>query len=197
MEPSKVFSLLTPFVILLITFVIIPVIKRKIDESKTFFELPTQVQIEAIDYISKYEKSKASLKSIHHKMKMEGYRLSENMTFSEKIIKFYYLDKSKNARFSRTLLKAQGIYKIKEDSISIRYSSLFLLLFFIVATFYLFFFGFVTFNYRLSFLLNFFSIVLMGLGFLYAYVVGFIAYQYIVFYRGKNRFNEFNTVSFK
>lgn len=115
-EYLKLFS---PFILLFITLIVVPLVKRKYDSWKTFFELPTNKKVDALEYLSNPELGTNALKALTHKIKMRDYRLHEDLDLSRKIVSYYYEAGGKNVRFSRCLLKGQGLYKSVKGNISI------------------------------------------------------------------------------
>jgi len=189
---SDIFKAATPFIILLITALVIPLLKRGNESRKTFFELPTGVKIEAIDYILAYKHTAHPLKSLSHQIKMEGYKLDNEVDFSSKVIKFYYNNRSKNARFCRNLLKARGMYSVDKARIAFKSSMFACLIMFYGLAFAQVFFGYKLYNPNATGIINAipsYSLVLGGVA--YACVVLLITYQCIVIGVSKRRFNKF------
>lgn len=192
MTASEIFKISTPFIILIISALIIPLLKRGNELRKTFFELPAGVKTEAIDYLLNYEETNQPMKTLSHKIKMEGYKLDKDVKFSTKVIKFYYHDRSKNARFCRNILKARGMYSVNEAKISFRPAMYLGLLIFSLAAAFQIWFGHKIYNPDAPGIVDVipsFSLVASGVA--YACVVSYIIIQCIVIKVSKERFNEF------
>jgi len=189
---GDIFKAATPFIILMITALVIPILKRGNELRKTFFELPTGVKIEAIDYILAYKHTQHPLKSLSHKIKMEGYKLDKDVDFSSKVIKFYYSNRSKNSRFCRNLLKSRGMYSVDKVKIAFKPVMLFFLVIFSVLAFVQFILAFRFYNPNVTGIINAIpSVSLVIGGVVYAGVVLLITYQCIIIGFSKKRFNEF------
>lgn len=192
MTVSEIFKVTTPFIILIISALVIPLLKRGNESRKTFFELPADVKTEAIDYLLKYKETNQPMKTLSHKIKMEGYKLDEDVKFSTKVIKFYYHDRSKNARFCRNVLKARGMYSVNEAKIYFRPSMYLGLLIFSLAAAFQIWFGHIIYNPDAPGIVDVipsFSLVASGVA--YACVVSYIIIQCIVIKVSKERFNKF------
>jgi len=193
MTASEIFKISTPFIILIISALVIPLLKRGNELRKTFFELSAGVKNEAIDYLLNYKETNQPLKTLSHKIKMEGYKLDKDVKFSTKIIKFYYHDRSKNARFCRNVLKARGMYSVNEAKISFRPAMyLSLLIFSLIAAFQIWF-GHKIYNPDSTGIVDALpSFSLVAGGVVYACVVSYIIIQCIVIKVSKKRFNDFD-----
>jgi len=193
MTASEIFKISTPFIILIISVLFIPLLKRGNELRKTFFELSAGVKTEAIDYLLNYKDTNQPLKTLSHKIKMEGYKLDKDVKFSTKIIKFYYHDRSKNARFCRNVLKARGMYSVNEAKISFRPAMYLGLLFFSLAAAFQIWFGHKIYNPDATGIVDALpSFSLVAGGIVYACIVFYIIIQCIVIKVSKKRFNDFD-----
>lgn len=193
MTASEIFKISTPFIILIISALVIPLLKRGNELRKTFFELSAGVKTEAIDYLLNYKETNQPLKTLSHKIKMEGYKLDKDVKFSTKIIKFYYYDRSKNARFCRNLLKARGMYSVNEAKISFRPAMYLGLLIFSLAAAFQIWFGHKIYNPDATGIVDALpSFSLVAGGVVYACVVSYVIIQCIVIKVSKKRFNDFD-----
>ena len=193
MTASEIFKISTPFIILIISALVIPLMKRGNELRKTFFELSAGVKTEAIDYLLNYKETNQPLKTLSHKIKMEGYKLDKDVKFSTKIIKFYYHNRSKNARFCRNVLKARGTYSVNEAKISFRPAMYLGLLIFSLAAAFQIWFGHKIYNPDATGIVDALpSFSLIAGGVVYACVVSYIIIQCIVIQVSKKRFNDFD-----
>lgn len=192
MTASEIFKISTPFIILIISALVIPLLKRGSELRKTFFELPAAVKTEAIDYILNYKETSQPMKTVSHKIKMEGYKLDKDVRFSRKVIEFYYQDRSKNARFCRNVLKARGVYSVNEAKIAFRPSMYLGLLIFSLAGAFQVWFGHKIYNPDAPGIVNAIpSYSLVAGGVVYACVLFYIIIQCIIIKVSKKRFNDF------
>lgn len=113
------FKITSPFIMLAISWIIKPLIMKFYSSWVSFFSLPTNEKIEAIEYINGFKKSSNTIKKLKHTMRISDYKLHENTDFSRCVIGFYYADRSKNAYFSKSLLRAKGLYVFDCGRISI------------------------------------------------------------------------------
>jgi len=126
-------KVLSPFIVLFITLILAPSIKRIYNSWKTFFELSTSVKIEALNYLLNPEVSKNTLKTLTHKIKMRDFKLHEDIELSKKAIAFYYEPTSYSSSFSRVLLRAKGLYKSNNGIVEVFAGGIFIsILFFIL-----------------------------------------------------------------
>lgn len=118
MELSIVESikLAAPFFQIIVTVILIPLIKKGYESRRTFFSLPLQKKMDAIAYLKRHQPSDNRLEKAKHKIIMGGYRLSNDVNFSRKIIEFYYDNEEENARFCKVLL-SERYYYCHENSV--------------------------------------------------------------------------------
>lgn len=62
-EYVEFFKMLSPFIILAISVILIPWIKRIYSSYMSFFSLPTSRKIEELEYVNGYRKSSNTLKN--------------------------------------------------------------------------------------------------------------------------------------
>ncbi|KTQ46827.1 hypothetical protein [Enterobacter cancerogenus] len=80
-EYVEFLKMLSPFIILAISTILIPWIKRFYSSYISFFSLPTSKKIEAIEYINGYKKSSNTLEKLKHKIIISDYKLHENTDY--------------------------------------------------------------------------------------------------------------------
>ncbi|EPR0422770.1 hypothetical protein ACUZIT_004367 [Enterobacter hormaechei] len=133
------FKILSPFIILTISVILIPLIKKLYYSYVSFFSLPTNKKIEAMEYISEYKESSNTLKKLKHKIIINDYKLHENTDFSKCVISFYYENIIRNEYFSKSLLRIKGLYVIDKDRIHINIKNVLFALVFWLLTLFLYF----------------------------------------------------------
>lgn len=182
----------SPFILLFVTLVLVPFIKRAHNSWKTFFELSTSVKIEALNYLLNPEISKNTLKLLTHKIKMRDFRLHEDIELSKKAIAFYYEPTGHSSSFSRTLLKAKGLYKSNNGIVKVFASGLFLNIFLFILGFGAIVWGLYMLSTKPQFLSDsVFSFSILLAGFLTSLTASILAYQYVIIIKGVRTFNAY------
>ncbi|EPY5209398.1 hypothetical protein VSR89_15735 [Klebsiella pneumoniae] len=122
MELSIVESikLAAPFFQIIVTVILIPLIQKGYESRRTFFSLPLQKKMDAIAYLKSHQPSDNKLEKAKHKIIMGGYRLSNDVNFSRKIIEYYYDNEETNARFCKAILSERYYYCFENGVIKTR-----------------------------------------------------------------------------
>lgn len=118
-EYVEFLKMLSPFIILIISTVLIPRIKTLYSSYISFFSLSTSKKIEIIDYINEYKKSSNTLGKLKHRIMISDYKLHEDTELSKCVISFFYEDIGKNGYFAKSLLRTKGLYVYEDKRISI------------------------------------------------------------------------------
>lgn len=192
MEWSEIFKVASPFIILIITTVIIPYVKNRSNLKKTFFDLPAAEQIDAIDYIKSYQPETKSLSVLAHRIKMKGYKLDEDKDFSSKLICFYYNNQSKNRRFSEKVLKIRGMYSYDKGKITFNGLHVLFLLCIIALPCVSFWVWYTFYNPISSSTVLTFSFMLLSIIIVQAFLIIPLVYRTLNIFINKRRFNKFN-----
>lgn len=192
MEFSEFFKVASPFIILIITTVVIPYVKNRSNLKKTFFDLPAAEQIDAIDYIKNYNAEKKSLSVLAHKIKMKGYKLDEDKDFSSKLICFYYNNQSSNRGFCETLLKMRGMYSYNNGIITFKRSQVLFLLGIIALSGISYWSWHIFYNPNSASTSLIFSYILLSFIIAQALLIIPLVYRTLRIYFNKRRFNKFN-----
>jgi hypothetical protein len=123
---------------------------------------------------------------------MDGYKLHKDVGFSPKVINFYYDDKSKNRRFSRSVLKVMGIYTVKDEKIVFKPVMILGMIIFWLLGLLQLGMGFYFYNPDVKDIVNAipsFSLILSGLN--YTFFMLIITYQGMIIWWNRKRFEDF------
>ncbi|EOC1472602.1 hypothetical protein ACM915_000457 [Cronobacter turicensis] len=187
-ETLKTFA---PYILLVINLLVVPLLKRGYNSLLTFFSLPAGQQIEAIDYLQSAKIPTGSMGGLKHKIKMIGFKLHEDIDLSKCIIRLYYENRSKNSYLAKNLLRAKGMYAIKDNALNIRWSMTWLVLFFASLSAGEFYLSYMLFNNVAVDELNLIPAwVLLICSLVYGGTAFNFTCQYVSIWRGRKRFNE-------
>ncbi len=186
------FKILSPFITFVISVILIPLMKKFYSSYVSFFSLPTSKKIEAIEYINRYKKSSNTLEKLKHKIIISDYKLHEDTDFSKWVINFYYEDINKNSYFSKSLLRAKGLYVIVNKRITVNIRNTFFVIAFWLLTFFIYY---VTYYFS-SGLGNgianaVFTITLIVSAIFYTCMMLIVSSRFISIILNKKRFNEY------
>ncbi|HHA1259671.1 TPA: hypothetical protein ACOEEM_004379 [Enterobacter asburiae] len=191
-EYVEFFKMLSPFIILAISVILIPWIKRIYSSYISFFSLPTSRKIEALEYVNGYKKSSNTLKKIKHKIIMSDYKLHEDTELSKCIISFYYEDLSDNGYFSKSLLRIKGMYIFEKNRIYVNVKNVLFALAFWLFTFLTYYLSYDFSTDSNSGLPNaVFSISLIAAAVFYTCIMMIVSTRFISILKNKKRFNRY------
>ncbi|MFL9148386.1 hypothetical protein AB9E65_05970 [Escherichia coli] len=188
----EIFKILSPFIILTISVILIPLMKKFYSSYISFFSLPTSKKIEGIEYINGYKKSSSTLEKLKHKIIINDYKLHEDTNFSKWVISFYYEDIGKNGYFSKSLLRAKGLYVIANNSINVNIKNTLFALAFWLLTFCLYYLSYYFspgLNNGLANAVLAISLIVSAL--FYTCIMLIISSRFISIVLNKKRFNEY------
>ncbi|EPN3521443.1 hypothetical protein ACTW1T_000277 [Cronobacter sakazakii] len=181
----------TPFILLVINIICVPWLKKRYYSWLTFFSLPTNQQIDAIDYLQVTKTPSSSMENLKHKIKMHGFKLHEDVFLSKCIIRLYYENKSKNGYLAKNLIRARGMYSVKDDMLHVNWAWLFPLVFFGFFSMVGFYFSYKLFiisGVNKSNLVPAWSLLLLGI--VYGFIFFNFTCQFVSILLGKGRFNK-------
>lgn len=191
-EYTEFFKMLSPFIILAISTILIPWIKRFYSSYISFFSLPTDKKIEAMDYISGYKASSNTIEKLKHKIIISDYKLHEDTELSKCVIGFFYEDVSKNGYFAKSLLRIKGLYVIESGNIYVNVKNvLFAMAFwlFTLFTYYLAFKMSVYLDKGLPNAILAISIIVAAVS--YTCIMMIVSIRFISVLKNKKRFNKY------
>ena len=191
-EYVEFLKMLSPFIILAISTILIPWIKRFYSSYISFFSLPTSKKIEAIEYINGYKKSSNTLEKLKHKIIISDYKLHENTELSKCVISFFYEDISKNGYFAKSLLRIKGLYVIENGRIRVNVGNvLFALAFWLFTffTYYLAYYFSADWNKGLPNAIFPFSLIVAAV--FYTFLIMIVSTRFISVLKNKKRFNKY------
>lgn len=186
------FKILSPFIILTISVILIPLMKKFYSSYVSFFSLPTSKKIEGIEYINGYKKRSCTLEKLKHKIIINDYKLHEDTNFSKWVINFYYEDINKNGYFSKSLLRAKGLYVITNNSINVNIKNTLFAVVFWLLTFCLYYLSYYFspgLNNGLTNAVLAISLIVSTL--FYTCIMLIISRRFISIISNKKRFNEY------
>ncbi|MFT4270840.1 MAG: hypothetical protein QM578_07510 [Pantoea sp.] len=194
MPTTETIKTLTTIITPLLTLIIIPLVKKIASIKKTFFSLPTEKKIEAIDYILTYSSSENPLKKLKHEIKMGDFKLHSNINLSIKIIRFYADDYFNNIGLAKTLLLAKGIYIYRDDKIKIRKATLLVPLIFAALSVFMLYSSVILFNSKDGITSNLISAyVLLSCGLAYLFFTLLFLHSFSTIIWNKRKFNKFSS----
>ena len=191
-EYVEFFKMLSPFIILAISTILIPRLKRFYSSYISFFSLPTNKKIEAIEYINSYKKSSNTLEKLKHKIIISDYKLHEDTELSKCIISFYYEDISDNGYFSMSLLRIKGMYFFENKRIYVNVKNVLFALVFWLFTFLTYYLSYdFSKDWNNSLPDAVFSISIIVAAVLYTCLMMIVSTRFISILKNKKRFNKY------
>lgn len=191
-EYVEFLKILSPFIILVISAVLTPWIKKFYSSYISFFSLPTSRKIEAMEYINGYKKSSNTLKKLKHKIIMSDYKLHEDTEISKCIISFYYEGISDNGYFSKSMLRIKGMYLIENKRIYVNVKNVFLALAFWLFTFLTYYLAYdFSADWNNGLPNAVFSVSLLVAAVFYTFIMMVVSTIFISILKDKKRFNNY------
>lgn len=191
-EYAEFFKILSPFIILAISAILIPWIKRFYSSYISFFSLPTSKKIEAIEYINAYKESSNTMEKLKHKIIISDYKLHDNAELSKCVIGFFYEDISKNGYFAKSLLRIKGLYFIENAQIYVNVKNVLFALAFWLFTFFTYYLAYdFSVDWNNAFPNAIFSISLIVAAVFYTCIMMIVSTRFISVLKNKKRFNKY------